>query len=134
MITEDRFSVFDSKSTKKIQERIIRYRKEIKKISQDEMARLLGVPRTTYAYNESRATDLSIDFIEQVASALNIPTKHLLFDMIGEPPPPRPKVESFITTHNEQKLIEKYRLLPTELKKEVRDIVDNMYADYKIKK
>lgn len=123
------------KKTKEIQNRIISYRKA-KKISQDELAKLLNIPRSTYAYHENKATDLSINFIEDVANALNIPFNDLfpVFIRLNEPRPEQPKVESFVTTNFEQKLIEKYRMLPTEIRKEVRNFVDELYNEHKIKR
>ena len=137
MITYKNKTIITSKMTKYIQKRIVDYRKA-KKISQDELAKLLGIPRSTYAYHESKAGDLSVHFVEQVASALKIPYNELFpvpeFRGLKEPRIEFPKGESFLTTNFERKLIEKYRLLPTEARKEVRDFVDRLYEENKVKK
>ncbi len=137
MLTNNNKTVITSKMTKDIQKKIVAYRKA-KKISQDELAKLLGVPRSTYAYHESKAQDLSVHFIEQVASALNIDYKDLFpvptFTNLREPRFELPKSESLILTNFERKIIEKYRLLPMEARKEVRELVDRLYEETKVKK
>lgn len=131
----------EGSKTVELQERIVKYRKQFN-INQNKMAEMLNIPRSTYAYLEKKATKLSIYFVEQVAAALKIPTEWIWYGeknpeptIIRQPTPkPEPKPDFLTLTNSEKKIVEKYRLLPLEARKEIRELVDNLYLQIKMKK
>ena len=127
-------TLFKGLNTLDIQKRIIEERKKAK-LSQGELADKLDIPRSTYAYHEKKATELSIEFVEKVSNALNVPYDYLCTGILSlrSPEPPKQEAEGFPVTNKEKKIIEKYRLLPVEARKEIQSIVEDLYSKYKIK-
>lgn len=57
----------------------IKYVRNDKKLTQQDMANRLGVERSNYSYLENRGKLLSIEQLEQIAAAMGVTIKDILF-------------------------------------------------------
>lgn len=63
---------YSNEYLQELRNRIIRFRKE-KNMTQDDIAKAMGISRSSYAYTESKATRISTDFLIKLSEILDIP-------------------------------------------------------------
>ncbi len=112
-----------------IQKRIIELRKKAK-LSQDEMADKLEMPRTTYAYNETRAKRFSDEFINKLAVYHHVSTYFIRNGLnenkivdLNSPVTNEPGKRPFTFTNSEKKTVEALRCLSVERQLEIKKMI-----------
>ena len=63
----------------------LKYLREKKKLTQAELAKLLGVSRSTYSSYEKKTSEPTASLLLQLAQYYNVSTDHLLTEDLGAP-------------------------------------------------
>ncbi|BBB91795.1 MAG TPA: helix-turn-helix transcriptional regulator [Methylomusa anaerophila] len=98
-----------------------------KGLSQNEFAKVLGIPQSTYAGYEVGKRKIPLELIERVANALEVSSTFLIAGKDVSPPIADPY------TPQEQTIIKKYRTLDERGKKAVDDTLEREYEFVKPK-
>lgn len=111
-------------NTRKIQNNMVKFRKE-KKLTQNDVAKKLNISRSTYAYYEDKAVKLSIELVSAVAAALQVNTEQLLNSERH-----LYNASSFYNLNKaEDKLLKKFRFLPKSERNKIIKYTDELYAN-----
>ena len=111
-------------------------------MTQDDVAKALGMTRSQYAYNENRAKRLSPKFIDDLSRLFHV-SPRILMEGLNETPIPKandyhhdlPDTGDMppIITAKQKKLLNMFLLLPSKEQAEIFECVREKYKQHNVK-
>ena len=106
----------------------LKYLRDEKKLSQDELSIILGIDRTTYLKYEKSGKVPTYKIIK-LANFYNVSSDYLL-GLTDKPNNLLPNIKEYYISDDEKELLEIYRKLPPESKTTIRTLTKTQYDLY----